>query len=374
MDIDRKSQGQEDPGIAEQALEWFEVMKRGSPQDRAAFTGWLKLSPRHVGEFLLVSAMYRQFDGANPAYQIDVDQLLAAQPSNVLTLETEGTTANRAEDTLRATREAVASARKILARRWAAGVAAGICVLALTGTWLTRGLAPGQNYATAIGELRSFELPDGSVVHLNTRSRIQVQFSGERRDIRLLGGEALFQVARDPSRPFRVLAENAVIQAVGTQFNVYRRPQETRVTVLEGRVRISAGDGGAAQERSTPAREGSADSIKQNPVAANLGAGEAATITLNGQITHPAAVDTAQVSAWRERRLVFKASRLAEIAAEFNRYNRTPQISIEDASIGERRLTAVFNADDPASLVQFLTRNSDLTVEEKGGRLLIRLR
>ena len=67
------------------------------------------------------------------------------------------------------------------------------------------------------------------MVHLNTRSRVEVNFTGAARDIRLLEGEALFTVARDPARPFTVYAGTNIIQAVGTQFNVLRRPSGTTV-------------------------------------------------------------------------------------------------------------------------------------------------
>lgn len=65
-------------------------------------------------------------------------------------------------------------------------------------------------------------LNDGSIVYLNTRSRVEEQFSRQARNVRLLEGEAMFSVEHDRARPFRMISDDTVIQAIGTQFNVYR--------------------------------------------------------------------------------------------------------------------------------------------------------
>ncbi|MCP6755955.1 FecR domain-containing protein, partial [Klebsiella pneumoniae] len=88
-----------------------------------------------------------------------------------------------------------------------------------------------RTYTTARGELRSVELADGSVVHINTQSRIDVNLSPRAREVRLVGGEALFKVQRDTTRPFLVYSGNAVIQAIGTQFNVRLQQTDTTVSV-----------------------------------------------------------------------------------------------------------------------------------------------
>ncbi|MEJ1960797.1 MAG: FecR domain-containing protein [Gammaproteobacteria bacterium] len=98
-----------------------------------------------------------------------------------------------------------------------------------------------KQYSTAVGEQRVIELQDGSTVRLNTQSRIAVRLSEHTRDIRLISGEAIFKVHHDTARPFRVHTLGAFIQAVGTEFNVYRRADRTKVAVLEGRVQISSG-------------------------------------------------------------------------------------------------------------------------------------
>src|SRR5262249_31967908 len=112
----------------------------------------------------------------------------------------------------------------------------GAFIAILTG-WMLADDA--QTYRTGVGEQRRVELADGSVVHLNSKSRVRVIYSDRARDFRLLEGEALFKVGHDAARPFRVRAGDNLIRALGTQFNVLRRPSGTTVQVIEGAVQVS---------------------------------------------------------------------------------------------------------------------------------------
>ena len=115
----------------------------------------------------------------------------------------------------------------------AAGVA-GVGVLGLGA------FHRGQRFTTRKGEVQVVALGDGSVVTLNTASRIAVDFSHSRRDIALLGGEALFDVAKDRARPFVVTAGNTQVRAVGTSFTVRRLADSpVQILVREGVVEIT---------------------------------------------------------------------------------------------------------------------------------------
>jgi transmembrane sensor len=200
-------------------------------------------------------------------------------------------------------------------------------------------------YVTAIGEQRTFKLDDGSVLHLNTQSRAEVAFSKQTRQVRLIEGEALFVVERDAARPFLVESGGVTIRAVGTQFNVYRHANTTTVSVVEGAVQV-------AESR--------------------LGAGEEASVT-NGRVKRRLKPDVADAIAWRARRLVFRDTPLAAVAAEFNRYNKT-QIHIEGAAARDKQLTAIFSADHPQSLILYMRKDSALAVEQSGMNVTIRTR
>jgi transmembrane sensor len=236
-----------------------------------------------------------------------------------------------------------------------AGLAAAVLMLLAGMAWYEMA-GPGtwERYETSVGEQKIVQLPDGSVARLNTVSQVRVRFDDGRREVRLLEGEALFKVAHDSARPFRVLTADAVIRALGTEFNVYARERETRVAVVEGKVEVARP---AAAAASKPAQ---------------LIAGQTAHIRRDADGVHEGMADVAQTIAWRERRLVFQEETLGEIAAQFNRYNRTPKIVIEDSETALRRYGGSFNADDPQSLVRLVTRSGELQAERRGNEILIR--
>jgi transmembrane sensor len=240
--------------------------------------------------------------------------------------------------------------------RWGVGLAASVgaaalIIAALVWTGDTR------TYTTDIGENRILHLEDGSIMQLNAASRAEVTFDTRVRAIRLARGEAMFKVARDPARPFRVYAGANVIQALGTAFDVLNRPTGTTVSVLEGVVQITS-----------PRRP-------EGAVASDvLQAGEETRIDTVGRIEQRSSVDTARMAAWRNSRLDFRADRLDDIAAQFNRYNDTPRIVIQDDAAAARRFSGVFDADDPHSLVDFLREEGGLVVEDQGRKIVVSTR
>jgi len=177
----------------------------------------------------------------------------------------------------------------------------------------------------------------------------------------------MFKVSHDPARPFLVHSGNSIIQAIGTQFNVRRRQDDSVVSVTEGVVQVSRERG--LMETLVP---GEAPAGNIEPV--RLKAGEALQIGRDGSITSPVPVDVARVNAWRARRLIFQNDTLATIADEFNRYNLKPKIKIADAAVAERHFAVAFDADDPESLAAILKRDPTLEVEQTPDLIAIRAR
>lgn len=342
---------QDDPSITHKACEWLFALTDADAATQAEFGAWLRESPRHVEEFLLVSAAFRELDHVAADDGIDIDTLRSELAVTVMPL---------CKGATRPARSAQTGAGVSLPRsgRRFVRLAAAVAGLIVGGWLLWAAHFGGQNYSTAVGEIRSFELADGSVIELNTRSRMKVRFSGATRDVELLAGEALFKVARDPGRPFRVHAGSAVIQAVGTQFNVYRRAQVTTVSVIEGVVRVSEEAG--AVTTLVPAD------------AQMLVAGHEARIGADGHVMKLVAADTAKAIAWRERRLIFNGDRLVDVAAEFNRYNSAPHLRVDGAIAQSKQLAGIFDADDPESLLLFLADLGDVSVERDGDEVIIR--
>jgi len=171
--------------------------------------------------------------------------------------------------------------------------------------------------------------------------------------VRLTQGEALFTVRHEATRPFLVHAGSVVIQAVGTQFNVNRRTRDTTVAVIEGVVQVT-------DKAQSPAR---------------LVAGDEAHIAVgSGKIATRDKVDALRATAWRQKRLIFQADTLEDIAGEFNRYNPVPKIRIDGAAIGQRRFTGALDANHPESLLSLLGEADDLTFERHGDELIVKTR
>lgn len=243
--------------VIDQALEWIERLRAGNA-DHEGFFDWLTESPRHVEVFMQAMTLEQRIANLLPQdwahienttnVEVDVD----LQDANVVPL-----------------RPAPYSAPRLSRRnvKWrTAAVAASLAVIGLLGWLLIPGFNGAQHFATGIGEQRVIRLDDGSLANLNTGTRIEVRMSAKARDIRLIEGEALFKVHRDPARPFRVHAQDVVIQALGTQFNVYRRTTGTTVSVLEGRVEVIA-----AKSRTAHPDNAAGSTVSKAPATPEIG-------------------------------------------------------------------------------------------------------
>lgn len=326
MTMDATQAGIRD-AVAKQAAEWFVAHREGelTPREREAFTQWLRTSPVHVREYLAVSGLARDFGAA--AEKVDVE-LLASSPHDEKA---------RGAVTPLLTHSAVPLPLKTNPNRRRLAFAAVIAAVLLS-PWVVRHaawLSGDYSLKTAHGEQRVWRLADGSVVHLNSSSQLDIRFSTEARIVEVVRGQALFDVTRDVKRPFRVLAGEAEVVAVGTAFDVYRKPDATIVTVIEGRVAVASSLIIAGQQMSVPS----------HPAAKR-------TVTPGAQ---PVSVDVVKATAWIQQQIVFDQERLAEVAAEFNRYSRVP-IQIDGEALADLRITGIFNAYDTESFVGFLRR------------------
>jgi transmembrane sensor len=224
--------------------------------------------------------------------------------------------------------------------------------------------------ATDVGLLRKVALPDGSVVHLNTDSAVDVRFDAGVRRVRLLRGEAHFSVAKNSTRPFIVNAAGVDVRVVGTVFNVRLRPESVDVLVTEGRVQVGPPPGPPEVE-TTLART-------PQPLS-ELKAGQKTSVTLAA--TAPRAVPPVDVTsteirqalAWQARRLDFDATPLREIVAEINRYNRH-KLVVADARLEEQRFGGSFPASDYATFVRMLETDFGVVAERREAETLLRLR
>ncbi|MGY3040275.1 transmembrane sensor [Rhodanobacter sp. TND4EL1] len=380
MKIYRTSQQEQIERVSREAAEWLHAMKADpAVSECAAFATWLTSSPVHAREMLMAQMLDRELSGSSVLDQFDLDAVVARAKaeSNVVTLPT------------RAPRETVAAPVRAPRRRttrWGrVAVVAAACVLVVAGWVGTRPFAnAGVEYATAIGEHRSIHLDDGTVVALAPSSRISVNFSAGRRRVSLRQGEAEFDVAHDASRPFAVYAGANMIQDIGTRFSVNRLPSGTIVSVTEGSVQVTSDhlaalDSGLGEWASSwlPGKLAAIErpGVKVEPLGqvVHLVAGQAAHIARNGKALTRGSVDEESQAPANASRLTFHDDTLADIVAEFNRYNAT-QIVIDGDALRLQRYSGVFDANDASSFLQFLDCCSQLAVVRHVDRWVIQTR
>ncbi len=253
--------------------------------------------------------------------------------------------------------------------RWALGLVAVVLVSAgLVFVQLRRdeGL-----YETGIGEQRTVILDDGTRVSLNTDSRLRVDLDARQRTVHADDGEALFEVARDPQRPFVVSARGSEIVAAGTVFDVRlssdrgSHDEALAVTLIEGQltVRRAAGDGpdDVAPPKPLSMQPGERISLVRSPV----GSGAAPTL----KVDRPP-ID--EVVAWKRGEAVFEDVSLADAVAEMNRYNRTQIVLLGGPSVANLRVSGMFRTGDAANFAQAVAALHGLVVREGAGRLELR--
>ena len=223
--------------------------------------------------------------------------------------------------------EAPAVRRTPIYMRWAAALVVAIG-LAFAVVYLQ--VRPVQ-YETAVSEQRDVLLADGSRITLNTDTALTVRYTDSSRRVDLQRGEAIFAVKHDVARPFEVVAGQTVTRALGTEFNVDRRSDRIRVSVIEGVVRVSAA-----------ARDGAG---KVTPLVPALTKGRSAEFQNGDDRIVEAAADLKRIQAWRARRLEFSDTPLPEALEEFNRYS-TAHIVIGATDLNTVRVSGVFRIGD----------------------------
>ena len=203
-------------------------------------------------------------------------------------------------------------------------------------------------------------LPDGSTVTLNSRSRARIAFDGLTRTVDLLEGEALFRAAQETSRPFIVRADGTSFRAIGTEFDIDKRNRGTVVTVLQGRVAVSAA--AMPTDRGTNTTRGARDE------AIVISAGEQLDTTA-GRTSVPTRANVSSATAWMQGRVMLQSATLEEVAERFNRYSPRRLVTEDHGSV-PFHLSGVFSTD-PDFLIRYLRERPDIQVEERATEIRI---
>lgn len=344
------------------AAAWLSLRDRGmSPAETAEFVRWLQQDPQHATLFAELDAVWKDFDrlGAVPAV---APAVAGATPDAASTL------ASAAGADLLAPRVRPRPHRALAWTALALGTAAAIALLFLT---VSHFRTPRHTAETTIGAFQKLDLPDGSVAQLNTDSALDVAFTATERRVTIARGEVFFNVTKDPARPFIVTSGAVAIRAVGTAFNVRQRSTSVDILVTEGRVRV---DDTRVGRSLLPAAVSSVAPATEPPL---LLAGELAIVPATAatpvKVERLSAPATQRALAWQERRLEFDAVPLAEVVAEFNRYNRQ-QLVIDDPALAAKRFSGTFRADGYESLVRLLEENFAVTATRNDRAIILHAR
>lgn len=275
------------PSPRDAAIEWWVSSRAGfSPEERAAFEAWFAADPAHraaYDDIVQTFEQVRQVRGSRPARPVP-----------------------------RMSRRGKLAAGAVLA-------AACLALFVFSGTLPTFLRA---DFSTGTGETKTVTLDDGSRVELAPRSAIAARLDAAGRHVTLLAGEAWFEVAREPARPFVVEAGGGTITALGTAFDVALDGTFVRVAVGQHKVRVA--------------------SRGENVVVAEH---QQATYDAHAPPTHPSPAPRS-LAAWRRGKLIFEDQPLGEVLAALARY-RHGLVACVTAATCARPVTGVFSTDKP---------------------------
>ena len=322
--------------IEAQAADWIARLDREDPSDSdlADFAAWKGLSPQHQQAADRLEGLWSEFDilaKLTPAVQDRiVSRLKRPTPPPPW---------------------------------WVAGlVAASLVVAGLGAVSVLQRLPHTQVYDTAVGGQRTINLEDGSSIQLNTNSQVEVRYSAKARDLRLIRGEAYFEVSPNRQRPFSVYAQEGVVRAVGTAFVVRLTGDRVEVTVTKGKVELAA--------FTHPVGRASLDRVASLPrkpltmVSATHGATELAVLDQTQLVEHLdlAAPEVTRKLAWRQGMLVFNGETLPNVVADVSRYTDV-QIEIADPTLNNLKVGGYFKVGEIDPMLEALESGFGVRVE-----------
>ncbi|MBL9210518.1 MAG: FecR domain-containing protein [Opitutaceae bacterium] len=336
--------------LDEQAAAWLCERDEGFAPGRAeAFAAWCAADPGHA-------AAVRQIERAMavletmPTVRRPLEARFGPLDSAPVTVEVSAETSALLPPS--SALRAVGSHRALIA-------AMAAVVFALCGWWYFAAQIAGREYfVNETAAPRQIALRDGSIVHLDARAALRVDFSGHDRRVRLEAGQAHFEVAHDATHPFIATAAGVAVRAIGTAFSVRLASTAVEVLVEEGRVEVA------------PATPAPVDAAVPAAPAPQLGAGERAVVAradvaAQPQIKKVEAPELREALAWHRRTVVLEDVPLAEVIARFNRRNAV-QLVVADEDLRDRRVGGVLALDQVEAFVALLERGGDVVAERRG--------
>jgi transmembrane sensor len=300
---------QTDEELLEEAMDWFLRLRDPSRSDidDLAFAAWIGRSTQHEQAW---AKACRTWDIMGETQPVNIPAWKALPPP-------------------------LSAKPRRFGRRYAIGMGiaalAACLVAAVVGP--TAVIRYQADYTTATAEIRHITLEDGSTVDMSAASAIAVDFSGTARRVRLLSGEAFFDVQPDISRPFTVDAGGELnITVVGTAFDVNVTPQVASIQLAHGAVDLLA---------------------RKTRNAMQLRPGDFVTLDrVSGQLSR-ASTDIDAIAAWRDGKLFVQDVAIKTVVAELQRYHPS-WITVASTELGERRITGLYDLSDPDRALEAL--------------------
>lgn len=333
-DLNQPTDSTDDP-VTEQAAAWL-LRLRTAPDDpglRAEFEAWLSEDARHAEAWKTAQQVWSLAAAVGPAHRRPAADR-AARPQR---------------------RPEVAPSQGRPSRRPARLLGFGLATAA--GIILAVVLLPSlmlqiqADYGSAVGEMRTVELTDGTQVQLDSGSAIAVDYTLDRRAVTLLAGQAFFSVQPDRQRPFSVKADSLDVTVTGTAFEVRLAPHDISLAVAEGSVRVAYPQQGRQDSVNDEAPKDTADLI----------AGQGLRVQSSEGAVERFPVQVQSVAPWRRGRLLIERATIGDLIAELRRY-RSGTIVITDDRLAAQQVTGVFDLTDPV-------RALETVVEPHAGRV-----
>lgn len=307
--------------INNEAREWFTLMQSGSVSEteRAQWQTWLQTSSAHQTAYHQYEIIWQDLNSLANTKELAALKC-SVTPSFI--------------DSVREKFSEILSGARALQLKLQFGVAlASIALIAVIAIGLQPEKIVTQEFATTTGEVKQFTLADGSEITLGAKSELKAWATKKERHILLVNGQAFFKVAKNPQRPFLVDAGETNVRVVGTQFDVRKGSDRTRVAVLEGIVNVT--------------------STAKNSAPVVLTAGQQVTRLNAGSFEAVNAISVSELESWRNGRLIYLRASLADVVADANRYFNT-SISLGSKNLADLKVTAAVSTNQIEALTDML--------------------
>ena len=288
----------------QKASEWL-ICLLEYPDDktlRASFARWFNMHPDHARDWEKVLNAYKLMGSIPPKLEADWQQAPKAEPEKIYVASNDND-------------------KRLSKRIWTTTISIAACLM--LAVFMGEDIYNPAEYATGLAEVKEINLPDGSIIHLAPESRLNTNFTDEKRSIELVEGQAFFDVAHNVEKPFFVHAENSMIRVVGTAFDVSTRQPSVSVKVKEGIVAVKP----------------------DHNEEILLKVGDTIRVT-SDYATILGKTDPKYISSWSNNQLVVNDRPVSEVIETLSHYHSSTLLVIGD-DIGNQPVTGVYQLTNP---------------------------